>query len=222
MKTCIFDLDGTVLDTIGDIKAAINYALMTHHIKEGTTDDIMRYVGNGLRNAIERAINEKAARDVPTAERDEIFALMMRYYESNPAVWTRPYDGIVDYLMELQGRGVKLAILSNKAHEITYPLTKVFFPEVRFLFVQGKKANTPLKPSAGLTSALMEEYGLKKKDVIFIGDSEVDHETAMNAGCREIIVNYGFRSRRELERSGIRNTVSSVEELKLALNRALI
>ena len=133
MKTCIFDLDGTLLDTLGDIKAAINYSLMTHHMKEATTDDVKRYVGSGLRNALDRALAEKAGRPVPDSEREEMFALLMRYYNSNPAVWTRPYKGIPELLLDLQARGVRLAVLSNKAHEITEPLVKVFFPQVRFL-----------------------------------------------------------------------------------------
>ncbi len=217
IRLVVFDLDGTLLDTLNDIRNAINYALRCSGLKECTREEVRRYVGSGLKNALRRAIEEKNECCVDEAEFAIMLTLLRRYYESNAATTTRAYPGIEDILFTLTSRGIEVAVLTNKDERLARALCDAFFADVRFSFVDGKRENRALKPDKALTLSLLNERGIRSAEALFVGDSEVDYQTAENAGSESIIVSYGFRTADELKKSGVKSTVKDTKELKMRL-----
>jgi phosphoglycolate phosphatase len=216
MKAVIFDLDGTLLDTIDDIRSAINYARAAYDGVLVSREDTRRYVGNGLFNALKKSFIEHG----PVLESEDefslIFQLMMGYYKNHPADHAYPYEGVMELLWTLKKKGVKCAILSNKADSIVQDMLSKSFGDFVFDFAIGHRDDFPLKPNAASLYYVLEKLGVDKEDVIYIGDSEVDYKTAINAGVKHIIVTYGFRDRSDLEKAGVVNLfdhMPSYEEL---------
>ncbi len=186
-RAVIFDLDGTLLDTLDDLTAAVNYALAAHGMPTHTRDEVCRFVGNGVRLLMLRAVPEGT--DEGTFE--TVYADFRQYYKAHSLVKTAPYPGIAELLTAVADAGLKTAILSNKMQASMEDLCRHFFPTVTVAI--GDDGDRPLKPDpAGLNTALAR-LGVAAEDAIFVGDSDVDIATARNAGMRCLSAGWGFR-----------------------------
>lgn len=193
MKTnlIIFDLDGTLLDTIDDITDAINRALYENGLSTVTVEECKYMVGSGAKILIERAVKDRM--DLF----DSIYASYMAHYERLQANKTKPYDGIKEILSELRKLGIRLAILSNKPHEDTLRVVERYFGLDSFDVVMGKKPNNRIKPSIDGCIEIMVSLGISS-NILYVGDTAVDMMTAKNAGYTSIGVTWGFRKKEEL------------------------
>lgn len=196
MKAVIFDLDGTLLNTIADLAAAANHALGALGFPRRAEEECVRFVGNGVTKLLERALPE-GAKTPENVERmrTEFF----KYYDAHLWDKTQPYPGVTELLETLQARGALLAVASNKYQSATERLVKHFFPQVRFSAVFGQRGGVPVKPDPEIVHDILLACGVQKEDVLYVGDSDVDMQTAQNAGVRACAVTWGFRSRELLE-----------------------
>ena len=198
-RLAIFDLDGTLLDTIGDLAAACNYMLAERGLATHTREEYHKMVGNGILKLVERALPEHLrSTDYVMAAREDFLA----YYVANIDRYTRPYDGIREVLHTLQDEGWTLAVASNKFDSGTKQLVASIFPEVSFKAIYGNREGFPLKPDTALVELIMKECGAERTSTTMIGDSGVDMQTAKSGGVRSIGCTWGFRSREELEQNG--------------------
>lgn len=191
----IFDLDGTLLNTIADLGNACNYALEQMGFATHSKTAYPSLVGNGISKLIERTLPEDERRQ------RVIEALRTRFIEYyNQHLWdeTKPYDGIPQLLDELVDRGIKVAVASNKYHEATTALIKHFFGNIPWVAVEGQHDLVPLKPDPSIVFEILQQYPTSKTDVLYVGDSGVDMETAYRACVDSVGVTWGFRTRAEL------------------------
>ncbi len=195
MKLIIFDLDGTLLNTIDDLTDAVNYALWEYGFAPHSVDECRNFVGNGATKLMERALPEKARTPENVARMRELF---FNYY--NDHLWdkTQPYHSLKGMLAALQARGIKLAVASNKYQSATERLVQHFFPQVPFCAVLGQRENVPTKPHPQIVQDILAVAGCSREDTLYIGDSHVDIQTARNAGVKVCAVTWGFRPREEL------------------------
>ena len=213
-KHVIFDLDGTLLNTIDDLAAAGNWVCRNHGWPVHTVEEYKYFVGNGMARLAERFAPE----DWRTPER--IAALLeefMPYYNAHKEDKTAPYPGIAALLDRLKGAGVRMAVLSNKAHALAGPVVERYFPGV-FDYVQGALPDAPLKPDPTLLHALMENIGAAPKTTLFVGDSNVDVLTGKNGGLTVCGVLWGFRDRQELEETGADYVIERPEQMLTLLS----
>lgn len=198
-RLAIFDLDGTLLDTIGDLSEACNYMLALRGLASHTREEYRRMVGNGILRLVERALPEhlRTTEYVAEARRD-----FLAYYIDHIDCYSRPYDGICEVLRTLQDEGWTLAVASNKFDAGTKKLIGSFFPDIHFKAVYGNREGFPLKPDAALVELIIEECGASRETSYMIGDSGVDVEAAKNGGIRSVGCTWGFRAREELEERG--------------------
>ncbi len=210
IELAIFDLDGTLLDTVGDLAAACNRMLALRGLPEHTYDDYCRFVGNGILRLVERALPEelRTPEYVAAARADFI-----RFYLGAIDRYTKPYAGIPELLAELARRGVRLAVASNKFQQGTEQLVRRFFPEIPFVAVFGQRAGVPLKPDPAVVSEILARTGVPRQRVLYVGDSGIDMQTARAAGVRSAGVTWGFRPREELRQAGADVLVDRSEEL---------
>lgn len=211
-KLAIFDLDGTILNTIEDLADSLNYALEKNGCPKRTIAETQRFVGNGLLNLVRRAV------DAETAEEkiQEILSDLKVHYKLHCADKTKPYEGVPELLTELKTTGYRLAVVSNKADYAVQILCRQYFPEI-FDIAVGEREHVRKKPAPDSINAVLEELQTEKKQAIYIGDSEVDIETAKNAGMDSVIVSWGFREEAFLREYGAEQMVSGTEELKHCL-----
>ena len=211
-STYIFDLDGTLLDTLGDLAASVNYALRTHGMPEHSLDDVRRFVGNGVRKLMERAVPDGA--DNPLF--DETFATFRQYYMAHSLDTTRPYEGIPETLAALKARGCHLAVVSNKMMAATQELCHHFFSDtIEVAIGEDEAAGIRRKPAPDTVFAALKALGVGKEDTVYVGDSDVDIQTARNAGLPCISVLWGFRDRDFLLQNGAETFISTPSELLL-------
>ena len=209
-STYIFDLDGTLLDTLGDLAASVNYALRTHGMPEHSLDDVRRFVGNGVRKLMERAVPNGA--DNPLF--DETFATFRQYYMAHSLDTTRPYEGIPETLAALKARGCHLAVVSNKMMAATQELCHHFFPDtIEVAIGEDEAAGIRRKPAPDTVFAALKALGVGKEDAAYVGDSDVDILTACNAGIPCISVLWGFRDRDFLISHGAQTFITHPAEL---------
>ena len=207
-KLAIFDMDGTILNTLEDLADSMNYALKIHGMPERTIDEVRRFVGNGIRKLVERAVPE----DTPLADVDRVFETFTVYYKDHCAIKTRPYDGILEVLKQLKDMGVKMAVVSNKADFAVQSLCQDYFPGL-FDFAVGDREGQRRKPAPDSVNAVLEKFAMDRKDAVYIGDSDVDVDTAANAGMDMIGVSWGFRGREFLIEHGANKIADKPEEI---------
>ncbi len=195
----VFDLDGTLLNTIEDLAAAGNHTCKLHGWPTFTIDQYRYKVGNGMLKLVERFMPAEYAGDSRMFE--QILAEFRAYYAEHKEDHTAPYPGIIDMLDELRAEGLTLAVLSNKDHAAAAPLVQRYFGD-RFALVQGHIAAFPPKPEAPVTLHTLEQLGATPEHTLYVGDSNVDVATGHNAGIRAVGVTWGFRGRAELEAAG--------------------
>lgn len=193
-NTAVFDLDGTLLDTLGDLRNSVNFALEKNGFQKRTTEEIRAFVGNGIRLLIERAVPE----NTPIQEIDRCFEDFKMHYKDNSAVLTKPYDKIIDVLNELRDNGVKTAVVSNKADFAVKSLVDFYFPNL-FDCAFGEREGIRRKPSPDAVLGALKEIGADTDKAVYIGDSDVDIETARNSNLPCIAVTWGFRDKSVLE-----------------------
>lgn len=195
-KLVIFDLDGTLLNTIADLAAATNYALTQFGYPTHSTDAYRFFVGNGINKLFERAL--------PEEERTPENVLRIRskfvpYYNVHNADLSRPYPGIENLLNLLQQHHIQIAVASNKYQEATAKLIEQYFPTIRFTAVFGQRDNVPTKPNPQVVNEIIQLAGVCKEEVVYIGDSGVDMQTGLNAQVTTVGVCWGFRPKSELQ-----------------------
>ena len=209
-STYIFDLDGTLLDTLGDLAASVNYALRTHGMPEHSVDDVRRFVGNGVRKLMERAVPDGA--DNPRF--DAAFATFRQHYMAHSLDTTRPYEGIPEALEALKARGCHLAVVSNKMMAATQELCRHFFPDtIEVAIGEDEAAGIRRKPAPDTVFAALKALGAGKENAVYVGDSDVDIQTACNAGLPCISVLWGFRDRDFLISHGAQTFITHPAEL---------
>jgi phosphoglycolate phosphatase len=209
-STYIFDLDGTLLYTLGDLAASVNYALRTHGMPEHSIDDVRRFVGNGVRKLMQRAVPDGDTN--PTFE--ATFATFRQHYMAHSLDTTRPYDGIPETLAALKARGCRLAVVSNKMMAATQELIRHFFPDtIEVAIGEDEAAGIRKKPAPDTVFAALRQLGVGKEGSVYVGDSDVDIQTAANAVLPCISVLWGFRNRDFLIQHGAKTFISAPSEL---------
>ncbi len=208
-KVFIFDLDGTLLDTLQDLANAVNYALRRHGMPEHSIDDVRRFVGNGVRLLMERAVPNGAG----NPQFEAAFATFRQYYMEHSLDTTRPYDGIPELLHELKARGCKLAVVSNKMMAATQALVRHFFPDVDVAIGEHEAEGIRKKPAPDTVCEALRQLGCDKQGAVYVGDSDVDIMTARNSGLPCVSVLWGFRDRQFLTAHGATTFVSHPSEL---------
>ncbi len=206
----IFDLDGTLLNTIGDLAVSCNHMLALRGLPQHGYDDYCRFVGNGIMRLVERALPEelRTPEYVKEARRD-----FLAHYIDHIDIRTRPYDGITQVVETLYRDGVKLAVASNKFQAGTEKLIREYFPDIEFVEVRGNRDGVPLKPDTAMIDPIIAAAGVARDRCVMVGDSAVDMQTARNAGIGSIGVSWGFRDRVELEENHADRIADTPEEL---------
>ncbi|MBQ8684992.1 MAG: HAD-IA family hydrolase [Clostridia bacterium] len=207
-KTIVFDLDGTLLDTLDDLTSSTNAALAAFSLPQRTKAEVQSFVGNGIKNLIRRAIG---AHD---ADLEAVLAAFRAHYQDHCEDLTKPYEGILDLLRALRARGAKLAVLSNKADFAVKRLADAYFYGLLDEAVGENEAlGIRKKPAPDALYTVMEKLSASREETVYIGDSDVDIQTARNAGVDCISVTWGFRDERFLCENGATKLARTAEEL---------
>lgn len=196
-QLAIFDLDGTLLNTIKDLGEAANYALDRNGFHTHSIASYPFFVGNGVRRLIERVLPEDARKKNAVIE--AMLKDFKEYYDENNTKLTTPYEGINELLTQLQEQGVKLAVASNKYQVATEKIINHFFPNIEWVAIEGQKEGIPIKPDPSIIFMILSATKIAKQDTIYIGDSGIDMETARRACVDSIGVTWGFRPVKELK-----------------------
>lgn len=213
-RTAVFDLDGTLLDTLEDLHLSTNAALAAHGMPTHTIDDVRRFVGNGIKLLIHRAVPANTTK----AEEDAVFEAFCEHYAAHCEDHTGPYPGIRNLLAHLRKAGMPLAVVSNKGDFAVQELIARQFPGA-FDAVLGENeaAGIRRKPWPDMVHVALERMGASKDGLVYIGDSEVDVQTAANVGCPCVSCSWGFRSVEQLLEAGATTIVDTPEELERIL-----
>lgn len=207
-KTYIFDLDGTLLSTLADLAASTNYALRTHHMPERSFDEVRRFVGNGVKKLMERAIPDGL--NNPLFE--ETFATFRQHYMQHNLDTTQPYPGIMQLLEQLKAEGKNIAVVSNKFYAATRELCRHFFGDLVPVAI-GEREDIRKKPAPDTVIEALRELGVDKEGAVYIGDSDVDIMTAKNSGMPCVSVLWGFRDKEFLLEHGATTLISQPEDM---------
>lgn len=209
-STYIFDLDGTLLDTLTDLTVSTNFAVQSAGGKAHTKDEVCSFVGNGIRKLMQRALPQ----DISEQDFEKAFETFKAHYKAHCKDNTKPYDGIMDMLKTLKAHGKKVAVVSNKADFATRELCSESFGELVDIAV-GEREGVRRKPAPDSVNAVMQELGSKPDECVYIGDSDVDIKTAENAGLDCISVLWGFRSEELLRENGAKAFAETPTEICL-------
>ena len=209
-KLVIFDLDGTLLDTIADLAESANYALKQLGYPTHDVETIRTFVGNGINKLLERAL--------PPHEQTEENVMRMRshfvpYYDVHNADLSSPYPGIVNLLEDLQAKGIQIAVASNKYQAATVKLVKQYFPDIDFVEILGQREGINVKPDPTIVFDILKKAKVSCEETLYVGDSGVDMQTAINARVDAVGVTWGFRPRAELESFQPMGLIDKAEEL---------
>ena len=215
-KLAVFDMDGTILDTLEDLKDSVNYALAKCGYPQRTYDEVRRFVGNGIRKLIERAVPE----GVSVSDIDRVHEVFTGHYKVHCADKTKAYDGIKPLLEELRSKGIKTAVVSNKADYGVQELCREYFDGL-FDYAVGEREGIRRKPAPDSVNEALRVLGIPKSEAVYIGDSDADYETAVNAGLPCISVLWGFRDEEFLRSKGASLFVHEPSEiLNIVLGKA--
>ncbi len=214
-KLFIFDLDGTLLDTVADLGNSCNHVFTEAGFPTHPIDAYYKFVGNGIAKLIERALPAEEA----TAENiEKLLPPFRAYYNLHMADDTKPYRGVCELLAELQQKGVAIAVASNKYQAATENLVKKYFPEINFVAVFGQRDNVPVKPDPAIVHDIMQAAGIEDTaEIIYIGDSLVDLNTARNSNVEFAAVTWGFCPRESLAENNPAHIADTIEELRAVL-----
>lgn len=215
IKLIIFDLDGTLLNTISDLAHCTNYALEKNGFPGHPIESYNYFVGNGINKLFERALPENEKTEENIAHIREIF---LPYYDKHNTDYTQPYEGIHELLKTLQSDGYMQAVASNKYQQATEKLIKNIFPDISFVAVFGQREDIPVKPDPTIVYDILRIADILPKEALYIGDSGVDMQTALNSAVTSVGVTWGFRPREELEKAGANHIVNSTNEILEILN----
>lgn len=207
-QLAIFDLDGTLLNTISDLGAACNYALNKMGFQEHPISAYNFMVGNGVRRLLERAHP-----DADSAAVDQLLMYFREYYDEHCTDTTLPYDGISELLHELTDRGVAVAVATNKYQSAAEKIITHYFPDIPFVAILGQVTDRPTKPDPSIIFSILSQHPTPKAEVMMIGDSAVDIETARRACVASVGVTWGFRPVSELRKACAQHVVSQPAEI---------
>ena len=208
INTVIFDMDGTVLDTLSDLAGAINHELSRYHMPQRTENEVRSFVGNGIRVALKLAATEGTTDEVL----DDMVADFRTYYDAHCLDNTKPYEGITELMKSLSEKGCKLGIVSNKIDSAVKELSDRFFKEYVTVAI-GEKPGINRKPAPDTVLEAMKELGSSKEETVYVGDSEVDVLTAKNTGIPCISVLWGFRDKDFLKENGATTFADAPSEI---------
>lgn len=213
-KLCVFDMDGTIINTLDSLTFFGNKALESMGFAPIEKEVYKKLVGNGVYTLIERILIHVGAEN-SSENRKNLYEEYSKLYEKDPFYLVAPYEGIKELLQNLKSQGIKLAILSNKPHKLTKFIADKVFPDV-FDLVQGQIDDIPHKPHPKALITILEHFGVEKSEVLYCGDSDVDMQTAKNADVTGAGVLWGFRTRQELEENGADILANEPNDLYLA------
>ena len=223
IDTVVFDLDGTLLDTINDLRNSVNYCLTNHGFPERTLEEVTSFVGNGVAKLMERAINEPRglknddtiSEKINLAKQNDYYLDEFReHYSKHNLDTTKPYDGIIELLKELKAEGYKIGVVSNKLHTAVVSLCNHFFPGLIDVAVGENEAmGIKKKPAPDMIDNALRQINSRPCQSIYVGDSEVDIETAANSEMSLIMVEWGFRKKEDMEKLGAKTFVSEPEQI---------
>lgn len=205
-KAIIFDLDGTLLNTLGDLNASTNYAFNKYGYNQVTIEETKEFIGNGIKKLIERSLKIKVDNF------DDVFSEFKNHYFNNCCNYTKVYDGIYDLLDFLKKNHIKIGVLSNKAQKPLETVCNHYFSNY-FDIIVGDRQDLNKKPAIDGLEYIAKFYGIDVKDILYIGDSEVDIKTVNNAKCNGIFASYGFRGSEILVQAGAKTIVDSPKEI---------
>lgn len=194
-KLVIFDLDGTLLNTIEDLGQAANYALERNGYATHSMASYPYFVGNGVRCLVTRVLPEDARDDENV---DRVLGDFMKYYDEHCIDYTKPYNGMPELLQDLRDMGVMMAVASNKYQQAVSKIIPHYFPDINFIAIEGQKDGVNVKPDPSIVFSILAQARVPKADALYIGDSGVDMETARRACIDSVGVTWGFRSKKEL------------------------
>ena len=207
-NTVIFDLDGTILNTLEDLADSVNYALGSFGYPLRSIDEVREFVGNGIKKLIERAV----PCGTDEQQTDKVLDVFKQHYGQNSDIKTKAYDGICEMISNLKKAGIKTAVVTNKDHFAAVPLSKKYF-DGHIDVTIGEREGVRKKPYPDSVFEALEQLGASKQNTIYVGDSDVDINTAKNAGVDCVCVDWGFRSREFLIKSGATSIVSDAQSL---------
>lgn len=196
-KLIIFDLDGTILDTLEDLRDSVNYALDRFNMPNRSLEEIRTFVGHGIHNLIERSVIDNCDKKVL----EDVFNTFKEYYSNHSMVKTKPYNGVLDTLKILKSKGLIITVASNKAETAVRMLCDKYFNNLIDYSI-GDSINHKRKPDTDMIDTIISKYNINKDEVLYIGDSEVDYDTANKASIDLVMVSYGFRSKEYLKEYG--------------------
>ena len=214
-KLVIFDLDGTLLNTIGDLADAVDYVMRSRNLPEHTNAEYRQMVGGGIKRLVERALPTELAKNEQYVE--ECVAQFRGYYVDNIDRHTIPYEGIPELLHKLQRDGIRMAVASNKFQHGTDRLVAKFFGDIEFVAIEGNREGAPLKPNPEIIHNILRIADVQPADAIMVGDSGIDIRTALAAGIDSVGVSWGFRFADELYAAGATTVVTTAKELERAI-----
>lgn len=207
-NTVIFDLDGTLLNTLEDLTDCVNHTMKVFGYKERTIEEVRRFVGNGIGMLVKRAVPDY----VTDEQYEKVFAEYKMYYTENCQVKTKPYDGVLELVNKLHNMGIKLAIVTNKNQKAVNELNKKYFGGIINVAV-GDNGVRERKPSTEPIAEALKILDSRAEDTIYVGDSEVDIATAENSGLYDICVTWGFRDKKQLVAAGGQHFIDKPNEL---------
>lgn len=210
VKAILFDLDGTLLDTLEDLGDSVEQALAEHHLPANSIEKYRFFTGNGMRNLVRRACPNGTSPDVV----ESVFTAARVHYTKNWAKKTKPYNGITELFSKLMTMpDITLMVLTNKLDHFAKEVIDHYFPQSPFCIVQGQVPNLPIKPDPEVALSMLHKYNIKPEEALFVGDSDVDIQTGTNAGIPTVGVSWGFRPVQELKENNATYIINRPEEL---------